>query len=198
MKRHAGLRFVPLTRTTWKAFETLFGPRGACGGCWCMWWRLGASGFKAGRGAPNRRALRRLVWGGKVPGILALRGTEPVGWVAIAPRSETVRLAASRTLAPVDTTPVWSVTCFFVARAERRSGVTTKLLRAAVAHAREHGARCVEGYPLDVADRDTPAAFAWTGFLPAFQRAGFVEVARRSARQPIVRRMLRRTSIQVA
>ena len=198
MTARTGLRFVPLTRSTWEPFETLFGTRGACGGCWCMWWRLGASAFKAGRGAPNRRAMRRFVVRGQVPGILAFRGSDPVGWVAIAPRRESPRLAASRILAPVDTVPVWSVTCFFVARTERRHGLTTKLLRAAVEYARAHGARVVEGYPLDVADRDMPAAFAWTGFLPAFQRAGFVEVARRSARQPIVRRTLRRASIRVA
>jgi GNAT superfamily N-acetyltransferase len=163
-----------------------------------MWWRLGASVFNAGKGASNRRAMRRLVLGGAAPGILALRGSQAVGWVAIAPRSESPRLARSRTLAPVDTMPVWSVTCFFVARTERRSGLTTKLLRAAVAHARAHGAQAVEGYPLDVADRDTPAAFASTGFLPAFRRAGFVEVARRSERQPVVRRMLRRPATRVA
>ncbi len=198
MTRGAALRFVPLTPTTWDAFETLFGTRGACGGCWCMWWRLGASAFKAAKGAPNRRAMRRLVRNGAVPGILALRGSQAVGWVAIAPRSESPRLGRSRTLAPVDATPVWSVTCFYVARDERRRGLTTLLLRAAVTHARKHGARAVEGYPLDVADRDTPAAFAWTGFLPAFRRAGFVEVARRSERQPIVRRMLRRAARRVA
>ena len=29
----------PLDITRWKDFETLFGERGACGGCWCMSWR---------------------------------------------------------------------------------------------------------------------------------------------------------------
>ena len=27
-----------LTPNNWDDFETLFGPRGACAGCWCMYW----------------------------------------------------------------------------------------------------------------------------------------------------------------
>ena len=30
----------PLTPDRWADLETRFGPRGACAGCWCMWWRL--------------------------------------------------------------------------------------------------------------------------------------------------------------
>ena len=28
-----------LTPADWPVLEQLFGPRGATGGCWCMWWR---------------------------------------------------------------------------------------------------------------------------------------------------------------
>lgn len=34
------LVFHPLTAEAWSDFEELFGRRGACGGCWCMWWRF--------------------------------------------------------------------------------------------------------------------------------------------------------------
>jgi hypothetical protein len=30
----------PVTPERWPDLETLFGPRGATGGCWCMYWRL--------------------------------------------------------------------------------------------------------------------------------------------------------------
>ena len=49
------LTFYPLTPERWKDFEELFGPRGACGGCWCMWWRLKRSEFEKLR--TNYRAL---------------------------------------------------------------------------------------------------------------------------------------------
>jgi len=45
----------PLTSSHWDDFETLFGDRGACGGCWCMVWRLSRKDFERGKGAGNRR-----------------------------------------------------------------------------------------------------------------------------------------------
>ena len=77
----------PLSPERWKDLEKLFGPRGAYGGCWCMYWRVARSEFKAGQGKGNQRALHRIVDDGGVPGVLAYRGREAVGWCSIAPRS---------------------------------------------------------------------------------------------------------------
>ncbi|HEB84575.1 MAG TPA: N-acetyltransferase, partial [Bacteroidetes bacterium] len=33
------LEVYPLSPERWGDFEALFGERGACGGCWCMYWR---------------------------------------------------------------------------------------------------------------------------------------------------------------
>ncbi len=33
------IRIAPLTGENWPDLEALFGPRGAVGGCWCMYWR---------------------------------------------------------------------------------------------------------------------------------------------------------------
>jgi len=103
------LRVEPATRERWEDLARLFGPRGACAGCWCMWWRRTAAAWRAGKGEGNRRALRRLVDSGTPPGVIAYDGPDPVGWCAVAPREEFVRLAAARTLKPIDETPVWSV-----------------------------------------------------------------------------------------
>ncbi len=179
--------FAPATPERWRDLEALFGPRGACGGCWCMWLRRSAAEFERNKGAGNKAALRALVRSGPAPGILAYDGEIPVGWCAVAPREDYPRLERSRTLARLDDTPVWSVTCFFVAREYRRRGLTTALLRAAVRFARTRGARIVEGYPNDTAGRSLPDAFAWHGVVPTFERAGFIEVLRRSASRPIMR-----------
>jgi hypothetical protein len=56
-----------------------------------------------------------------------------------------------------------------------------------VAHAGGHGATIVEGYPVEPKTADMPAPFAWTGTASAFRKAGFTEVARRSATRPIMR-----------
>ena len=51
----------PLTLDRWSDLEALFGERGACGGCWCMLWRLPRAEFERGKGQGNRDALRTLV-----------------------------------------------------------------------------------------------------------------------------------------
>ncbi len=56
-----GLIFRPCTAARWSDLEELFGERGACGGCWCMFWRLPRKKFDAGKGAGNKRALKKIV-----------------------------------------------------------------------------------------------------------------------------------------
>lgn len=143
--------------------------------------------YERNKGAANKRALRRMVKQGRVLGLLAYADGKPVGWCAVEPRENYVVLENSRVLARVDEQPVWSVVCLFVARPYRRRGVTTELVRAAVQHARKHGARIVEGYPVAPRGGKTADAFAWTGLPSSFSKAGFVEVARRSATRPIMR-----------
>jgi GNAT superfamily N-acetyltransferase len=123
--------------------------------------------------------------------VLAYAGREPVGWCAVAPRSEYAGLARSRVLQPLDDKPVWSVTCFFVARGYRRRGVTVGLLGAAAQLAASRGGKWLEGYPVDPR-RDSPDPWVFTGLAEAFRRAKFKEVARRSPTRPIMRRALRR------
>ena len=96
-------------------------------------------------------------------------------------------LERSRLLKRVDAAPVWSVVCFFVSKAFRGKGVTTVLLQAAVEYAGEHGARTVEGYPIEPKTPRIPPVFAWTGLASAFRKSGFVEVERRSDTRPIMR-----------
>ena len=121
------------------------------------------------------------------PGILAYRGREVIGWCAVAPRREYTALARSRVLRPVDEEPVWSISCLFVRKADRRTGLSVRLLRAAAEFAVKRGARVVEGYPIEPTMERTPDPFVWTGLPSAFRRAGFTEVARRSRSRPIMR-----------
>lgn len=179
------LSFRPLTPDLWAVFERLFGPRGACGGCWCMFWKLRGKAFDENTGEPARQMQKSIVESGTVPGLLAFDGGEPVGWIAVEPRSAYPRLAHSRILKPVDEAEVWSVTCFFVAKQARRQGLTVELLRAAVDYVRGQGGKIVEGYPVETM-KETPAPFIYTGTATAFRKAGFAEVARRSETRPIM------------
>ncbi|MCI0566968.1 MAG: GNAT family N-acetyltransferase [Acidobacteria bacterium] len=181
------LRFLPATKERWADLEALFGERGACGGCWCMAWRLPRAQYQAGKGEKNRRALMKLVKSKQAPGILAYAGRQAIGWCAVAPRSDYSFLGRSRVLQEVDALPVWSISCLFVLRAYRGQGVSTELLRAAVLFAAARGAQMVEGYPTIPYGERVPAAFLWTGTWSAFLQAGFTEVARRSSGRPIMR-----------
>ncbi|MEW5827230.1 MAG: GNAT family N-acetyltransferase [Candidatus Bipolaricaulota bacterium] len=182
------LTFHPLTPDRWCDLEALFGLHGAQGGCWCMWWRQTAKEFAAGRGEPNRAALREIVERGEEPGILAYDRNQAVGWVAVAPRSSYARLARSRTLRPIDDQPVWSISCFFVAKTHRRRGVMRALIDAACDAAKARGAEVVEAYPVVPGDDHYPDAFAFTGTLDAFLDAGFTIASRPSERRAVVRR----------
>jgi GNAT superfamily N-acetyltransferase len=190
------LKFYPLTPDRWHDLETLFGERGACGGCWCMWWRLQRSQFNQQKGEKNKRAFKKIVAAGEIPGIIAYAGGQPVGWCALAPRETYPVLANSRILQPVDDQPVWSVTCFFVAKPFRRRGITVALLRAAVKHAANRGAQIVEGYPMEPKQGKMADAFVWFGLASAFRQAGFVEVLRRSETRPIMRQVVKKEKEQ--
>jgi GNAT superfamily N-acetyltransferase len=152
-----------------------------------MVWRLRRKEWESGKGAGNKRELRKIVEAGRKPGILAYDGREPVGWCAVAPREAYPVLARSRILGPVDGQPVWSVSCLFVSKPYRRQGLSIRLLKEAVAFAARSGARIVEGYPVQPTMEKTPDAFVWTGTPSAFGRAGFEEVLRRSKSRPIMR-----------
>jgi GNAT superfamily N-acetyltransferase len=177
----------PLTPARWADFETLFGERGACGGCWCTFWRQPRSAYERNKGAGNRRFMLNVVESGQPPGILGYLGSEPVGWCAVAPREDYPSLERSRILKPVDDTPVWSISCLFVRKDQRKKGLSVQLLKAAVEHVKRQGGTVVEGYPVEPKTPSVPDAFVWHGLASAFRKAGFRECARRSATRPIMR-----------
>jgi GNAT superfamily N-acetyltransferase len=186
------LAFHPLTPDRWHDLATLFGPRGACGGCWCMWWKTPRSEWDRQKGGRNRAAFRRIILSGGEPGILAYDGAQPVAWCAVEPRENYPVLNRSRVLGAVDDKPVWSIACLFVLRGYRRKGLSTRLIRAAVKHAQARGARIVEAYPFELRSVQ-PDAWIWTGSASAYRKAGFVEAARRSPTRPILRKYLRKS-----
>jgi GNAT superfamily N-acetyltransferase len=190
------LEIAPLTPSTWEDFEVLFGPRGAYGGCWCMWWRISRSEFERQHGEGNRRAMKALVESGVVPGILGFVDGEPVAWCSVAPREQFLALERSRVMARIDNAPVWSIVCFHVARKQRRSGLMRAMIRAAVEHAGQHGAELVEAYPTLPRERELPPVSSFMGIPEAFLAEGFVEVARPSASRAILRLAIKGGSLR--
>lgn len=188
--RSAGsnLSVRPLGRDDFPIIEKLFGPKGACAGCWCMYWRLRGNAWKSAAGETNKAAFRELVETGRVQGVLAFADAEPVGWCNIGPREDFSRLQASRVLATGAPDGTWGVLCFFVPPQWRNRGVASALLAGAVALARKSNAKLLEGYPVNSGTKGTiPAAFAWTGVPRLFENTRFRNATPKGQSRPIYR-----------
>jgi len=179
---------IPLTNEKWQDFEILFGAKGACGGCWCMFFLLPGKEFFAGKGEQLHQLMRKKVCDDKeIPGLIAYCNNEPAGWIAFGPREKYLRLQNSRILKPVDEQNVWSIVCFFVGKKYRKMGVNLFLIQSAIQFAKDKGTKILEAYPVEPTGDKVPDVFAYTGFQSTFQKAGFFEVARRSPTRPIMR-----------
>ena len=181
------LTFSPLTPQLMAELHTVL--RGSFGAsCWCMHPRLANEQLHAlpGGGSLNERrrvAMTSLAGRDRAPGLLAFEGAEPVGWIAVAPRSELARVEASRATPRVDELDVWVIPCITVRKKARRRGIALALIRAAVTFAAEHGAAAVEAYPRAGAAR-TADDNVYFGIEPLFRHAGFQVVREPPANRP--------------
>lgn len=186
----------PLTSETWTDLEELFGlPGGSIvRSCWCMAYRRtgkppGLGGPPGSVGRTSKQAMCDLVNSGTVPGLIGYIDGAPAGWISLGPREEYLKLRRSPVMKPVDDTPVWSVVCSYVAKPYRGRGLQHRLLAAALEYARQSGARVLEAYPVDKAERSHDD-FMFFGSRSLYERAGFREVVRRSPTRLVMRREL--------
>lgn len=184
------LKVLPLTPDLWPAIEDLFGDKGACNGCWCMYWRIGAAYRKQPRDK-NKAAFEKVVRHGPPPGLIAFDENLAVGWCQLTPRDALPWLDHGWRLRRVDEVPVWSLSCLYVRIGYRRRGVTSALITAALKAAKHAGAPALEAYPLDAAK--TPSA-SGTGYATTFARAGFKTIASHVVSRPIMRHDLKKIS----
>lgn len=180
------LEFAPISAERWHDFEKLFCTP-ETDSCWCMYWRLTDKNDEVHHGEDKRQIMHNLVADGETTGILAYVDDQPVGWCSIAPRERYPRLLTSPVFKALDSQPVWTVVCFFVAKSYRRRQLSAKLLDAAIAYAIEQGAQIIEACPVDAENEDLPEDLVFTGVTSAFEKRGFVEVARRSEDRPLMR-----------
>ena len=182
------LTIEPLTRKNWGQFIQLFGNKGACGNCWCMYYRLNKSEFKEGKvDDGNKNAMKELVWENKPAGILGFYDGQAIAWCAFAPREDFIKLEKSRVHKRIDDKMVWSIPCFFIEKSFRRLGVSVALLKGVLEYARENGIEIIEAYPTIPTQEKLPDSFAWIGLYKSFEQAGFKIVDQTSKNRPMVR-----------
>ena len=177
------LTIRPLTPELWPALEDLFNTQGPVSRCWCMYWRIGDKYRKQPR-AKNKGALQEIVAKGPPPGLLAFDGDLTVGWCQLTPRDALPWLDRAWRLKRVDDLPVWSISCFYIRKGYRKRGVTSALIKAAIAAAKHAGAAALEAYPLDA---DLTPSSSHTGYASTFARLGFKIVVRHVPPRPIMR-----------
>jgi GNAT superfamily N-acetyltransferase len=183
-----GLSFEPLSKANWPAFVSLFGERGACGNCWCMYFRLNKADFTEGKeDNGNKERMKQLVWDSQPTGILCFYEGQAIGWCAFAPREDYMKLENSRVHKRIDDEHVWSITCFFIDKQFRRMGVSVAMLKGVIEIARKQKIRVIEAYPTIPTQEKLPDSFAWIGLYKSFEKAGFKIVDRTSKNRPMVR-----------
>jgi GNAT superfamily N-acetyltransferase len=179
-------RIAPLTPDLWPQLEELFGPVGACNGCWCMYWRIGSAYTQRPRDA-NKKDFKAVVKRGPAPGLLAFEGDKAVGWVQVTPRAALPGLDRARFTKAVDDTPVWSVSCFYVRKGYRGKGVSKALIDAAIAFAKKQKAPALEAYPMTTSGEKKSSSSIYTGSTSSFAKAGFKTVAKPAEHRPTMR-----------
>jgi hypothetical protein len=188
----------PLTPDRWQDFETLFGPQGACYGCWCTHFRIPADRRKTMDGDAKKAFMQARVDHGPPPGLLGYLDGVPIAWVQVGPRAELPGWNTPRTVSrPLDEADaqdpgVWAVSCFFMASKQRGKGISHRLLSEAVVHAGANGARLLEACPID-RTKQSKSVGLYVGSTRIFEAAGFSEVARRKDGRPLMRLVLARS-----
>ena len=178
----------PVTKKNWNKFVNLFGDRGACANCWCMYYRLPRAEFEEGKvNDGNKRSIKELIWKAKPVGLIGSIDDHPVAWCAFAPREDFIKLERSRVHKRIDKKEVWSIPCFYIDKKYRRSGISIKLLLGAIDYAKKNGIKVLEAYPTIPTKENIPDSFAWIGLYKSFERAGFEIVDRTSKNRPMVR-----------
>lgn len=184
----SGLTFEPLSKKNWQLFVQLFGERGACGNCWCMYFRLKKDDFVEGKqNDGNKSRMKELVWENKPTGILGIYDGQAIGWCAFAPREDHLKLENSRVHKRIDNMQVWSVTCFFIEKNFRRMGISVAMLKGLIDIAGKQKIKVIEAYPTIPTKEKLPDSFAWIGLYKSFERAGFKIVDNTSKNRPMVR-----------
>jgi GNAT superfamily N-acetyltransferase len=194
------LTIVPANEASWEDLQAVFGTRGPAAYCQCQRYKLQPREAFAKFPVEERAfRLRQQTNCGDLKadttsGLVACTDGEPVGWCAVEPRTAYPGLVRNNRV-PWDgraedkaDDSVWAVTCVFTRAGFRRRGISYALVRAAVDHARDRGARALEGYPMLT---EPGQEITWgelnVGTRSIFAAAGFTEVNHPTKRRVVMR-----------
>ncbi|MEV0734311.1 GNAT family N-acetyltransferase [Polymorphospora sp. NPDC050346] len=191
------LTVVPANEAAWDDLVAIFGSADA-GRCQCQRFKV-AGWIWRDSTLEQRTAMLRAQTGCGDPaatttsGLVGYVDGEPVGWVAVEPRTAYPKLRTSRIpwsgrAEDRDDPDVWAVTCFVVRKGWRGRGLTYLLARATVGFARDCGARALEAYPMITEPgREITWGELHVGARQVFEGAGFAQVSHPTVRRVVMR-----------
>ncbi len=183
---------VPLTPERIGDFDILFGPTGACYGCWCTAFRMKPKVRQSMSAREKHDFMIERVQRGPPPGLLAYRNGHPIGWMQVGPRADIPEWNnANRVTTPLEDAPasdpsVWAISCFFFKSKERGKGLSHRMVGEGVLFAKASGAGLIEASPMNSAKQSRSIGL-FVGATSVFKKAGFVEVACRKEGRPLMR-----------
>jgi hypothetical protein len=175
------IQIKPVTKATWKDFETLFESKGAPKYCWCMAWRMNKEELKQNNSASRKKYIKKRVDAETPVGLLGYINKEPVAWCSIAPRDTYERLGGDESIEKA-----WSIACFFIKKEFRDQGLVDQLIEAAGKYAKKHGAKYLEAYPV----QPSSPSYRFMGFIKTFEKAGFSFVKKAGTRRHVMTRKI--------
>ncbi len=198
MDAETELRIVPANEAPYADLDALYGDRGSAQRCRCQRYKLHPGESFRGLG-PDELAARQQEQthcgdpgADGTSGLVAYLGDEPVGWCAVEPRPAyhgllrpTFRIHWEGRDEDREDESVWAITCLFARAGYRKRGVARALAAAAVEHARRHGARAVEAYP--IIDKNVLSEELHVGTESVFADAGLTVVSHPSKRRLVMR-----------
>lgn len=186
---------LPLTPERIGDFETLFGPSGACYGCWCTAFRMRPKARQESSADERHALMIDRIKVGPPPGLLAYAGGVPIGWMQIGPRADVPEWNnPKRASTPLEDgqafdQSVWAISCFFFDRKARGKGLSHRMVAEGIAFAQANGARLLEAAPMDRA-KQSKSIGLFVGSTSVFAKAGFSEVACQKEGRPLMRLVL--------
>jgi GNAT superfamily N-acetyltransferase len=196
--REPQLTIFPANQASWADLQAIFGTADYPGKCYCQHYKTRDCHWSSLSDGDRRSRLREQTHCDDAgthttTGLVAYLDQEPVGWVAVEPRTAYPRLPRVRTVwsgrhEDKADDNVWAVTCFVTRKGYRKRGITYALAAATVGFARESGAQALEAYPMIT---EPGKEITWgelhVGSRQVFADAGFTEVSHPSPRRVVMR-----------
>jgi GNAT superfamily N-acetyltransferase len=181
-------RFEILKKQRWNDFERLFEKhRGVRGGCWCSFYLASAGEYSAlDKEGRKQFHLDKLEQHDSTGGLYYIDDL-PVAWCQFGPKSMITRFQKNRLIGEFEVDDhVWRISCIFVDKDYRKHGYGRKVVEAAIKSMEDRGAKIIEAFPFDFADRDS--GFQHNGSVDFYQGLGFEYIGRIGKNEVLMRK----------